>query len=162
MSMIPGLNNLPKESEEASSKRLQCFLVMMDSMTEQELDGDIQLIEMSPTRRIRICKGSGVHPAYLNELIQVYKPFAAAAQKMKKLPFGKNGELPKNPQQMGKLANMIPSQVLKQIGGQQGFMNLMQKFQGGDPNDAMGSMANMQKMMQNMGKMNKIQRKQRR
>lgn len=161
MQMIPGLNNLPKESEQASQKRLQSFLVMMDSMTEEELNSsDISIIENSRSRRERICRGSGVLPHYINELVAVYKPFAAAAGKMKKLPFGKNGELPKNPAQMGKLANMMPQGFLKQIGGQQGFMNLMQKFQGAEGGDAMKNMANMQNMMKNMGNYQKMMRKQ--
>merc|ERR1712176_1301611 len=139
MQMIPGLNNMPKESEQASQKELQST--------------DIGLIEKSPTRRMRICRGSGVHPNYIQELINVYRPFAAAAGKMKKLPFGKNGELPKNPAQMGKLANMMPASFLKQISGQSGFMNLMQKFQGAEQGM---DMSNMQNMMKNMGNYQKM------
>merc|ERR1712154_711894 len=78
MQMIPGLNNLPKESEQASQKRLQSFLVMMDSMTQEELQApDISIIETSPSRRRRICRGSGVNPHYIQELINIYRPFAA-------------------------------------------------------------------------------------
>ena len=94
----------------------------------------------------------------------MYKPFAAAAGKMKKMPFGKNGELPKNPAQMGKLANLMPQGFLKQIGGQQGFMNLMQKFQGAEGGNGQGmpDMAKMQKMMQSMGGMGGMTRKKQR
>jgi len=169
LSMIPGLNNLPKESEQQSSKRFKNFLTLMDSMTNEELDGDIQLIERSQTRQQRISRGAGVHPQYLQELIQIYKPFAAFALKMKKMPFGKNGELPKNlnPSNMGKLANMIPSQVLKQIGGQHGLMDLMNKFQNADSSkdgtdSAMSALSNMQSMMKGMQNLNKIQRRTRR
>merc|ERR1712130_1011682 len=134
---------------------------MMDSMTEEELQStDIGLIERSRTRRERICRGSGVHPNYIQELINVYRPFAAAAGKMKKLPFGKNGELPKNPAQMGKLANMMPPSFLKQIGGQNGFMDLMKKFQGAEGGDAMKNLGNSQNMMKNMGNYQKMMRKQ--
>jgi len=164
MSMIPGLNNLPKESEQASQKRLQSFLILMDSMTDEELNApDISIIERSESRMRRICQGSGVMPRYITELLQVYKPFAAAAGKMKKMPFGKNGELPKNPAQMGKLANMMPQGFLKQIGGQQGFMNLLQKFQGAEGGaGGMPNMQQMQKMMQSMGGMGGIKQKRRR
>lgn len=168
MAMIPGLNNLPKESEHASQKRLQSFLILMDSMTEEELNApDISIIERSESRMRRICRGSGVMPRYITELLQVYKPFAAAAGKMKKMPFGKNGELPKNPAQMGKLANMMPQGFLKQIGGQQGFMNLLQKFQGaeggaGGGAGGMPNMQQMQKMMQSMGGMGGVKQKRRR
>ena len=162
MQMIPGLNALPKESEEASQKRLQTFLVIMDSMTATELDSDIKLIEESIDRKRRIARGAGVHPQYIQELIQMYKPFAAAAQKMKKLPFGKHGELPKNPQQMGKLANLIPQGVLKQIGGQAGFMNLMKKFESADGGTGgMQNLQSMQGMMKSMQKMSKGQRRRR-
>ena len=171
MQMIPGLSNaLPNEGKEASEKRLQNFLVIMDSMTDEELDGSIDIIATSVSRQRRISQGSGVHPNYVRELINVYKPFSQAVSKMKKLPFGKNGEMPKNPQQMGKLANMIPPHMLKQIGGQQGFMNLMQKFQnaeggggnGGNPMAGLGNLANMQSMMKGMKKMQRNQRSRRR
>merc|ERR1719356_20790 len=128
-------------------------------MTEEELNApDISIIEKSESRCRRICKGSGVMPHYIKELLAVYRPFAAAAGKMKKMPFGKNGELPKNPAQMGKLANMMPASFLKQIGGQSGFMNLMQKFQGAE--DGM-DMTKMQNMMKNMGASQKLMKKRR-
>ena len=47
MQMIPELNNLPKESEQASQKRLQSFLVIMDSMTQEELHAP----DMTPGRQ---------------------------------------------------------------------------------------------------------------
>jgi len=89
MQMIPGLNNLPKESEEASQKRLQNFLVIMDSMTPDELDGDISVIEENAQRQQRICRGAGVHINYIRELITIYKPFAGFAKNMKKNAFWK-------------------------------------------------------------------------
>merc|ERR1712130_902888 len=135
----------------------------MDSMTTEELEpSDISIIENSRSRRERICRGSGVLPHYINELVAVYKPFAAAAGKMKKLPFGKNGELPKNPAQMGKLANMMPPSFLKQIGGQNGFMDLMKKFQGAEQGMDMSNMQNMMKNMGNYQKMMKRSSKRRR
>ena len=71
MQMIPGLNNLPKESEQASQKRLQSFLVMMDSMTEEELNApDISIIERSESRCRRICQGSGVMPHYIKVCVK--------------------------------------------------------------------------------------------
>merc|ERR1712241_1283089 len=106
MQMIPGLNNMPKESEQASQKRLQSFLVMMDSMTEEEPNSpDISIIEKSESRCRRICRGSGVMPHYIKELLAVYKPFAAAAGKMRKMPLGKNGEMP----DMAKMQKMMQS-----------------------------------------------------
>ncbi|ETO14290.1 type II secretory pathway family [Reticulomyxa filosa] len=162
MQMIPGLNNLPKESEEASQQRLQNFLVIMDSMTAEELDGDISLIETNPARQRRICRGAGVHINFIRELVMVYKPFAGFAKNMKKMPFGKNGEMPKNPNQMAKMANFLPENVLRQIGGQAGFMNLMQKFQSAEAGTALQSMQNMQSRMKGMQQMAKSQRRNRR
>jgi len=161
MQMIPGLNNLPKESEEASQKRLQNFLVIMDSMTPDELDGDISVIEENAQRQQRICRGAGVHINYIRELITIYKPFAGFAKNMKKMPFGKNGDMPKNPGQLAKMANILPTNVLKQIGGQAGFMNLMQKFQNADADTAIQGMQNMQSRMKGMQRMAKAQRRRR-
>ncbi|ETO13628.1 hypothetical protein RFI_23737 [Reticulomyxa filosa] len=158
MQMIPGLNNLPKESEDASQQRLQNFLVLMDSMTAEELDGDIALIETSPSRQRRICRGAGVHVNFIFELIMVYKPFAGFAKNMKNMPFAKNGEMPKNPTQM---ANMLPDSVLKQIGGMSGFMNLLKKFQNADAESALQSMQNVQARTKGMQRMAKAQRRRR-
>ena len=39
MSMIPGLQNMPGINKEESNKKMQRFLVILDSMTDSELDG---------------------------------------------------------------------------------------------------------------------------
>jgi len=77
------------------------------------------------------------------------------------MPFGKNGDMPKNPGQLAKMANILPTNVLKQIGGQAGFMNLMQKFQNADADTAIQGMQNMQSRMKGMQRMAKAQRRRR-
>lgn len=44
-----------------STRRLKMFMYMMDSMTDDELDGKVD-IEKSPSRVVRIARGSGTHP----------------------------------------------------------------------------------------------------
>jgi len=59
--MIPGLssNLIPKGQEKEATARIKRFLFMMDSMTKDELDS---VVEIKPSRIIRIATGSGTHP----------------------------------------------------------------------------------------------------
>jgi signal recognition particle subunit SRP54 len=58
--MIPGAGTslLNKNNEKESINRIKKFLNIMDSMTQQELDGPISLF--TPSRIVRLAKGSGV------------------------------------------------------------------------------------------------------
>lgn len=79
--MIPGLssNMMPKGQEKESTARIKRFLCMMDSMTNDELDGNKKLTE---TRMIRIAKGSGTRPEEVNVLLEEHKKFAKMVEKM--------------------------------------------------------------------------------
>ena len=52
---------------------------MMDSMTNEELDGTKKLNE---TRMVRIARGSGTRPEEVNFLLEEYKKFAKMVEKM--------------------------------------------------------------------------------
>jgi len=141
MQMIPGFSNLGKEHGDESQKRIQRFLYVMDSMTDEELDGDLKFLR-NQNRRRRICRGSGMPDRVLNELVEMYKPFEAATKKLKNMKM-KPGGMPQN---ASDLAGMFPPHVLKQFGGTAGIRQMMKKFEDGnfDP-------AKMQEMMKNMG-----------
>jgi len=141
MQLIPGFSNLGKEHGDKSQQRIQRFLTIMDSMTNEELDGDIKLLRDEKRVR-RIAQGAGCSPQYLNELKEMYKPFEAAAKKLKNMKL-KNGQMPTNP---ADIASMFDPRMLKQLGGIQGVKQLMSKIQSGqmDPTQ-------MQQMMQGMG-----------
>ena len=70
MQMIPGFSGkLSQKDIEVSQERLDRFKVIMDSMTEKELE-DPKLIKSS--RVIRIAKGSGTSPKDVRELLKQY------------------------------------------------------------------------------------------
>ncbi len=85
MKMIPGLGlNLPSEMIELSEDRLAKFRVIMDSMTDKELENP-KSIHFSNVKRI--ARGSGTTPHEVKELLDQYNM-------MKKLfkQFGKRGK----------------------------------------------------------------------
>merc|ERR1711933_505487 len=66
MQMIPGMAQLmPKGAEKEGVKRIKRFMVMMDSLTDDELDC---VVQMSDSRRLRVAKGSG---SSMMEVIQL-------------------------------------------------------------------------------------------
>ena len=69
-SMLPGFADKIKDQDmEATQERLQRFRVIMDSMTDEELE-DPKLIKSS--RVIRIARGSGTTPKEVKELLKQY------------------------------------------------------------------------------------------
>jgi signal recognition particle subunit SRP54 len=69
-SMLPGLGDkLGEQDMEATQARLERFRVIMDSMTEEELDNP-KLIKSS--RVMRIARGSGSTPRQVRELLKQY------------------------------------------------------------------------------------------
>jgi signal recognition particle subunit SRP54 len=70
MQMIPGLSGkLSDKDIEQSQDRLRKFKVIMDSMTEEELE-DPKIIKSS--RVLRIARGSGTSPKDVRELLRQY------------------------------------------------------------------------------------------
>ncbi|EGD80984.1 signal recognition particle protein [Salpingoeca rosetta] len=154
MSMIPGLGGdlLGKAGEQASSDRLKRFMVIMRSMTDEELDSDnlAKMFQMQPSRVQRVARGAGVHPGEVEALLQQHKKFAELVKKMggvKNLFQGNSDRV--SAQQMSKLnqsmAKMMDPRVLKQMGGMNGLQGLMKKFTGGG-----GGMGDLSQMMGDM------------
>merc|ERR1719272_2456316 len=71
MQMIPGMSQMmPKGAEKEGVKRIKQFMVMMDSLTDDELDSNVQMTE---PRRWRVAKGSGSSHAEVTQLLDEYK-----------------------------------------------------------------------------------------
>ncbi|CAE7866080.1 unnamed protein product, partial [Symbiodinium microadriaticum] len=103
MQMIPGMSNLmPAGAEKEGVKRIKRFMVIMDSMTDAELDCDVQL---NDTRKMRIARGAGSSIIEVNLLVEEYKRMEKMVGKMGKSGlFGKGGDLTqlqRNPGQAG-------------------------------------------------------------
>lgn len=63
---------------------------MMDSMTNEELDGTKKLTE---TRMVRIARGSGTRPEEVNFLLEEYKKFAKMVEKMGNMKLNSQADL---------------------------------------------------------------------
>merc|ERR1711972_868068 len=159
MQMIPGMSNmLPQGAEKEGTKRIKRFMVMMDSMTDGELDGEVQL---NDSRQYRIARDSGSSRAEVAQLLDEFKRMEKMVGKMGKSGlFGKGGDmtqLGRNPAQvMQKMQSAMDPRMLQQMGGAQNMMKMMKEF--GKMEGGMGGMGglggmgpaqleNMQKMM---------------
>ena len=125
--MIPGFseNMLPKGKEKEASAKIKKFLCMMDSMTDEELDGKKKLDD---SRMKRICRGSGGSMFELKLFIEEFKKFEKMISKMPKLTKNNNelAAMQRNPGQFAnKLNSMIPPEMLAKMGGVENMMNMM-------------------------------------
>eukprot|EP00913_Durusdinium_trenchii_P018270 g17165.t1 len=123
MQMIPGMSNLmPAGAEKEGVKRIKRFMVIMDSMTDAELDCEAQLklAEFQMEKMVGKMGKSGL--------------------------FGKGGDLTqlqRNPGQvMQKMQSAMDPRMLQQMGGAQNMMKMMKEF---------GKMENMGGMMEGLG-----------
>merc|ERR1712187_790595 len=158
MQMIPGMSQmLPQGAEKEGAKRIKHFMVMMDSLTDDELDCEVQ---MTDSRRLRIAKGSGASLMEVTHLLDEYKRMEKMVGKMGKSGlFGKGGDmtqLGRNPAQvMQKMQSSMDPRMLQQMGGAQNMMKMMKEF--GKMEGGMGGMGGLggmdPAMMQNMQKM---------
>merc|ERR1712187_782744 len=145
MQMIPGMAQMmPQGAEKEGAKRIKRFMVMMDSLTDDELDCAVQ---MSKLRVLRVAKGSGSSQAEVNQLLDEYKRMEKMVGKMGKSGlFGKGGDLTqlsRNPGQvMQKMQGAMDPRMLQQMGGAQNMMKMMKEF---------GKMENMGGMMEGLG-----------
>merc|ERR1712060_279011 len=158
MQMIPGMANmLPQGAEKEGTKRIKRFMVMMDSLTDPELDGEVQL---NDSRQLRVARGSGSSRAEVSQLLDEFKRMEKMVGKMGKSGlFGKGGDmtqLGRNPAAvMQKMQSAMDPRMLQQMGGAQNMMKMMKEF--GKMEGGMGGMGGLggmdPAMMQNMQKM---------
>lgn len=136
MEKLPGgLGQLMAGKGDEGTKRIKGFLVIMDSMTDEELDNP-KVLAQNPKRMARIARGSGRPLRDVQELLNQHKlvagivgsPGMAAIAGGK--PKGKG--IPKNLQQMAKnpqqMANLLPPELLKQMGGAGNLQQLMKQM----------------------------------
>mmetsp|Transcript_17429 Transcript_17429/g.36323 ORF Transcript_17429/g.36323 Transcript_17429/m.36323 type:complete len:577 (-) Transcript_17429:164-1894(-) len=174
MGMIPGMPEylIPQNGDDESTIRLRKFMYMMDSMSDAELDGKIDMHkkndEKTEKRIRRIAAGSGTHPNEVKALLQAHKQFEGMVSKMGKSGLmGKGGQakqrqmqemMKKNPAAMMKQMQNNPQamQMMQQLSQSMGGMGGMGGFPGGGfppmgPGGNMPDMAQMQQMMAQMG-----------
>jgi signal recognition particle subunit SRP54 len=142
MEMLPGMSNILKEGAgRDSTKKVQIYLTIMDSMTDEELDDSKVLTKQSQSRITRIARGSGRSVKEVNELLEQFKHFEKVMKKMKGLKLGKGGEL--RGKNLAQMSSMIPPHLMKQMGGMGAIQNMMRSL----GNMGSGGMAGMAEMM---------------
>merc|ERR1711998_335778 len=143
MSMLPGFSGdmIPKGREKESEARIKGYMTMMDSMTDQELDGidsnkkkgKQQVLKWDTGRMIRVARGSG-HPIHaVHQLLEENKRMSKVMSKMKGMKIGKNGDIDMGrnmPQQMSKMLTQMNPQLAK-MGGEAGMRKMLQQMQNG-------------------------------
>ncbi|SBT43047.1 signal recognition particle subunit SRP54, putative (SRP54) [Plasmodium ovale wallikeri] len=150
MSMIPGFGNniISKGTEKEGINKIKKFMVIMDSMTNEELDC---IKPLNDSRCLRICKGSGTRLQDIRELLEQFKFLQKMVSKMGKLGLRENnlGNLMRNQKQfLSKMNNMMDPSMLGGMGagpGANNMVNLLKEFTKMD--DFGGSMSNMMKQM---------------
>ena len=149
MSMIPGFGNdiMPKGQEKQSQAKIKRMMCLMDSMTDEELDCCELKKLQDPRRMERWGRGAGRGPGDVVELIEEYKRLSKMMSKMKGLKAPKKGGYGNQQamnQNLAQMAQAIPPQMLKQMGGMGALQSMMKQLEGKD-------MGQMQQMMQKMG-----------
>ena len=134
MGMIPGLPQGMMGNDDESSNRLKKFMYMMDSMTDDELDGRVDL-NRAPSRVDRVARGSGTHPMEVQMLLRCHKQFEGVVTKMGKSGLMKGGDeqmvkqMQRNPNQvLQQLHKTMDPRMLQQMGGAQNLMNMMKQM----------------------------------
>ena len=130
INMIPGMSNImPEGSEKEASKKIKRYLCIMDSMTDAELSCKAKIDD---NRAKRIARGSGCSILEVKFMMEEHKRFSKIVEKMGGLVKGKGGELAqiqRNPNQfMNRLNGMLPQNLINQMGGAGGIMNMMKEF----------------------------------
>jgi len=158
---------IPRGGNEESTNRLRKFMVIMDSMTNAELDGRVDMhkkYDSTVESRIRrIAAGSGSNPLEVKMLLQCHKQMEGMVSKMGKGMAGATGkqaqmkqqqfaaQVRKNPNLINQRLNQMDPRVLQQMGGRENVMAMMhQMAKGGGPGGT-GGMPNMEAMNAMMG-----------
>ncbi|KAL5722328.1 signal-recognition-particle GTPase [Ranunculus cassubicifolius] len=118
VSMLPGFSSdlMPKGREKEFQAKYTRYMIMMDSMTNQELDSrDLNL--MNESRIMRIARGSGSSVEQVRELFKEYKRFSKLYKNAKQIGNKGNG-----------ISKMIPPGMLGPMGGMSGLQNIMKQM----------------------------------
>lgn len=154
MSMLPGFagDMIPKGREKESEARIKGFMTMMDSMTDDELDGidqnkskgnrkgkkaqilkwEIDQQSGRSSRMERVARGSGYPVQAVHTLLEEHKRMVKVMSKMKGMKMGKNGDIDmgrNTPEQMAKMLGQMNPQFAKM--DPQAMKKMIQQLQGG-------------------------------
>ena len=135
MGMIPGFSQdfMTKGSEQESMAQNKRRMAIMDSMSNNELDGKdgAKVFAREPWRISRVARGAGVTAHEVQQVLMQHKKLAQALKDMS----GKRG-LQKDGKFNHQMAKMMDPGMLRQMGGVGGaqFQNMMKQLQSGRGN----------------------------
>jgi len=149
LGMLPGgmADMIPKGREGESEGRIKGFMTMMDSMTNDELDGidknktkgkkngKAQVLKWEMQRLERVARGSGHSIRDVDQLLNENKRMAKVMGKMKGMKIGKNGDIDLGrggnmPKQMSEMLTQMNPAFAK-MGGEAGMKKMLQQLQSG-------------------------------
>ena len=129
LAMVPGMGQLVQNMPAGGDAMFKKFLVIMDSMTAEELDGDVELDE---ARAKRVIRGSGSQVETFQQLMTTHKQFEKMVGGMAKQGLLKQNEaalmakMQRDPKAvMAQLSKSMDPKMLAQMGGAGNLMELM-------------------------------------
>jgi signal recognition particle subunit SRP54 len=152
LGMMPGMGQLAQNLPAGGDANFKKFLVLMDSMTAAELDGEVELDE---ARARRVIRGSGSQVETFQHLMTTFKQFEKMVGGMAKQGLLKQNEsalmakMQRDPKAvMAQLAKSMDPKMLAQMGGAGNLMELMKGMGGGGgPGGAGNPLADLMKSM---------------
>jgi len=148
MGAIPGVPQMPGMggAGDEGTKRLRRFMYMMDSMTDEELDGTVDLNTDKALNRLdRVARGSGTNPQEVQMLLKCHKQFEGVVRKMGKMGLMKGGDehmaqqMARNPKMVQQQLNKaMDPRMLAQMGGASNMMQMMKEMSKLDMEGAKG------------------------
>uniref|UniRef100_A0A0E0DTQ2 Signal recognition particle 54 kDa protein n=1 Tax=Oryza meridionalis TaxID=40149 RepID=A0A0E0DTQ2_9ORYZ len=129
LSMIPGFRSelMPKGHDKESQAKIKRYMTIMDSMTNAELDSTNPKL-MSESRIKRVARGSGRTMKDVTDMLEEYKRIAKVCSKLKKLPKNMDRNVMNNKDTLNTINNLIPKQLLNQIGGVNPLQSIMKQM----------------------------------
>jgi signal recognition particle subunit SRP54 len=146
MEMMPGMSGMAAAMGQGGADmnvRTKRWMVLMDSMTDAEMDGEVEIDE---PRARRICRGAG-HATFdeLRAMLQTYKTYEKMVGSMQKSGLLSNEaklnkQMKRDPKAvMAQLQKSMDPRILSQLGGAGNMMELMKSMGGGGgPGGGMG------------------------
>ncbi|CAN0173520.1 unnamed protein product, partial [Laminaria digitata] len=139
MGMIPGMSEMSQMANNPGTQQMyKKNLYMMDSMTDDELDGKVDLSK-SESRVLRIARGSGTHPDEVRGLLKMHKHFEKVFGKVGKNIKGESSkvkQLQRNPALAKQHVDRMDPKMVESLGGRQKVLELMKN---GGPGGAGGA-----------------------
>ena len=128
-SLIPGLGQQLMSqggSEKENIDRVKRQICILDSMNDQELDGDKPLTE---DRKRKIARGSGTTLVEIDAMVANYTQIKRLIEKFGKTKMGNTNDALRNPKQiMSQLGSVLKPDMIEKMGGMDNIMGMVKQL----------------------------------